>query len=76
MNPPPPGAAGEAADPDDRVIKVPAGTLIEAVAEFEFPDAEVVEKLRIGVCVVDADQIFEVVEGVTVSRTHVVVVPV
>ena len=76
MNPPPPAEAGDAADPDERVITVPAATLLAAVAEFELPDAEAVEKLRIGVCDVDADQIFELVDGVTVSKTQVVLAPV
>jgi hypothetical protein len=49
MNPPPPADAGEAADPVVRVIKVPAATLLDAVAELELPAAEPVEKLRIGV---------------------------
>jgi hypothetical protein len=49
MNPPPPAAAGEAADPVARVIKVPAATLLAAVAELELPPADAVEKLRIGV---------------------------
>jgi hypothetical protein len=49
INPPPPADAGEAAEPAARVIKVPAATLLDAVAELELPDAEAVVKLSIGV---------------------------
>jgi hypothetical protein len=48
-NPPPPADTGEAAEPAARVITVPAATLLDAVAEFELPAVEPVEKLRIGV---------------------------
>jgi hypothetical protein len=76
MNPPPPADAGEAADPVARVIKVPAATVLDAVSELWLPAAEAVAKLRSGVCDVEADQVAELVDGVTVSRTHVVLAPV
>jgi hypothetical protein len=76
MNPPPPAEAGEDAEPVARVITVPVATLDDAVAEFELPDAEAVVKLRIGVWDVEEDQVAELVDGVTVSKTHVVFAPV
>ena len=51
---------------------MPAGTVLVAVKEFEFPLAEVVLNEKIAVPKL---QVEELVEGLTVASTHVVLAP-
>ena len=71
-NPPPPGGAPEF-EPLVNVMIVPAATLLEAVTEFTLPAVAVVENVMM---VLPGVQTFELLDGVTVSRIHVVAAPV
>lgn len=62
MNPPPPGAAGDEAEPDVRTIIVPAGTALPAVPLFELPAADAVANVITEEPIV---QTFELADGVT-----------
>jgi hypothetical protein len=70
-NPPPPGAAPEF-EPLVNVMIVPTATLLEVVAEFTLPAVAVVENVMMALPGV---QTFELLDGVTVSRIHVVAAP-
>ena len=69
MNPPPPGAAGDAVEPDVRTIIVPAGTVLPAVPLFELPTADAVANVITEVPIV---QMFVVADGVTLASIQVV----
>jgi hypothetical protein len=71
-NPPPPGTAPPL-EPLVKVMIVPAATLLEDVAELVLPAVAAVAKVMM---VLPGVQVFELIDGVTVSKIHVVAAPV